>query len=83
MANWYDPWLTDLEKRTLQIGQKGIRARQRKQVADRLAKGATIATVKGYTAKDAVNLTQGEKEIRNRNNRQTIEDAFKKKVKNK
>ena len=29
MAKWYDPWLTDQEKKSLQVGQKGIRARRR------------------------------------------------------
>ena len=31
MAKWYDQWLTDQERRQLQVGQKGIRARRRKQ----------------------------------------------------
>ena len=30
MAKWYDEWLTPTEQKTLQVGQKGIRARQRK-----------------------------------------------------
>ena len=30
MAKWYDEWLTPTEQKQLQVGQKGIRARQRK-----------------------------------------------------
>jgi len=31
MAKWYDQWLTEQERNNLQVGQKGIRARRRKQ----------------------------------------------------
>jgi hypothetical protein len=31
MAKWYDQYLTEQERKHLQVGQKGIRARNRKQ----------------------------------------------------
>ena len=31
MAKWYDQYLTEQERKNLQVGQKGIRARNRKQ----------------------------------------------------
>lgn len=34
MAKWYDEYLTDQEKKNLQIGQKGIRARERKKTQE-------------------------------------------------
>lgn len=39
MAKWYDPWLTSQEKKNLQVGQKGIRARQRQQEEARETRG--------------------------------------------
>ena len=34
MAKWYDPWLSKQERSQLQVGQKGIRARQRMKDMD-------------------------------------------------
>jgi hypothetical protein len=45
MAKWYDEYLTDQEKKHLQVGQKGIRARQRKQTHEQNVKTAQANTL--------------------------------------
>ena len=47
MAKWYDPYLTDQEKKRLQVGQKGIRARQRKQTIEKNVPNAAAGVVAG------------------------------------
>ena len=50
MAKWYDPYLTDQEKKRLQVGQKGIRARQRKQAIEQNVPNAAAGVVTGATS---------------------------------
>ena len=45
MANWYDEYLTEQERNNLQVGQKGIRARRRKQVHENNVKTAQQQTL--------------------------------------
>ena len=115
MAKWYDPWLTSQEKKNLQVGQKGIRARQQaaannysnsaanrgypqsgdsaqKQAAQNAPKtrmkdiarlGYEIAANRGKSMMNAIKV-QNKRSMSERNrDRQAIEDAFKKRVRNK
>ena len=71
MAKWYDQWLTEQERAHLQVGQKGIRARRRKQ---------EDADNRGYPKSSIPisqpNMKNAQKGI---DTRKKLENAFKKK----
>ena len=52
MANWYDPWLTDLERRTMQISTSAITARRRKKATEDNARSISKAGVNGAPKAD-------------------------------
>lgn len=71
MSKWYDQWLTEQERAHLQVGQKGIRARRRRQ---------EDADNRGYPKSSIPisqpNMKNAQKGI---DTRKKIESAFKKK----
>ena len=72
MGIWYDPWLTENEKNHLQVGQKGIRARQR-------MKNPLTAPAKQVDTVPGTSSTTAEERNRKRlSNAQRIRNGFNK-----
>jgi len=82
MAKWYDQWLTERERNNLQVGQKGIRARRRKQ-EDEANRGyprssIPISQPSMKTAEKNIEARKAREQEQQNNTRQAIEKAFKK-----
>lgn len=62
MAKWYNQWLTTNEQKHLQVGQKGIRARKRKQdfQTDQANRAIGTANAAANSASNRVNPAKRE-----------------------
>ena len=83
MAKWYDEYLTDQEKKHLQVGQKGIRARQRKQIHEQNVKTAQANTLErerqsgaAYAKKMQSDSDRSREEIRKAFVNQRVEQKY-------
>jgi translation initiation factor 2 beta subunit (eIF-2beta)/eIF-5 len=74
MAKWYDEYLTEQEKARLQVGQKGIRARRRKEAQESNVRNAQQQTLERERQQGAAYANKMQKDTAR--SKEILQNAF-------